>query len=122
QLVSVDDHVLEHPRVWSDRLPAKHREAGPRMVDEDGHYYWLYEDTREAAFKYMSTMAGENKEDFTTAPRRIEDFRPGCLDPVERAKDMDIDGVAVQTPFPSYARFSGTRFLFGKDKELALLC
>jgi predicted TIM-barrel fold metal-dependent hydrolase len=35
---------------------------------------------------------------------------------------MDIDGVHAQTCFPSYARFAGTRFLFAKDKELALLC
>ena len=27
QIVSVDDHVIEHPNVWTDRLPAKYREA-----------------------------------------------------------------------------------------------
>ena len=35
QLVSVDDHIVEHPNVWTDRLPAKHQEAGPRIVDQD---------------------------------------------------------------------------------------
>ncbi len=33
KLVSVDDHVLEHPKVWEDRLPARFREAGPRVVE-----------------------------------------------------------------------------------------
>ena len=24
KIISVDDHVIEHPRVWLDRLPAKY--------------------------------------------------------------------------------------------------
>lgn len=32
-LISVDDHVVEPPHVWQDRLPAAMREAGPRIVD-----------------------------------------------------------------------------------------
>ena len=35
-LVSVDDHVLEPPHVWQDRLPAKFKEAGPRIVNGAG--------------------------------------------------------------------------------------
>ena len=30
QVVSVDDHVVEHPRVWADRLPAKFLDVGPK--------------------------------------------------------------------------------------------
>ena len=26
QIVSVDDHLVEHPRVWQDRIPAKFRD------------------------------------------------------------------------------------------------
>ena len=29
KLISVDDHVLEHPNVWQDRLPERFKEAGP---------------------------------------------------------------------------------------------
>ena len=36
QLVSVDDHLIEHPRVWQDRLPQKYREAGPRVIESTG--------------------------------------------------------------------------------------
>ena len=36
QLISVDDHVIEHERVWLDRLPAKYLEAGPHIVEMDG--------------------------------------------------------------------------------------
>ncbi|MCW2912381.1 MAG: amidohydrolase, partial [Actinomycetia bacterium] len=34
KLVSVDDHLIEHPRVWHDRLSAADREAGPRIVEK----------------------------------------------------------------------------------------
>src|SRR3954471_7419145 len=31
KIVSVDDHVVEPPGVWVDRLPAKLRDRGPRI-------------------------------------------------------------------------------------------
>ena len=33
QLISVDDHLIEHPKVWSDRLPRKYLEQGPKIID-----------------------------------------------------------------------------------------
>jgi len=30
-IVSVDDHVIEPPSLWSSRLPAKYRAVGPRV-------------------------------------------------------------------------------------------
>lgn len=33
KMLSVDDHLIEHPRVWSDRLSSRYLEAGPRIVD-----------------------------------------------------------------------------------------
>ncbi|HSO97083.1 MAG TPA: amidohydrolase family protein [Acidimicrobiia bacterium] len=63
--ISVDDHVVEPPHVWQDRLPSRMREQGPRVerarwsdfaldgpgatysgqITEDGAWgdYWLYE-------------------------------------------------------------------------------
>ena len=32
KIISVDDHVIEHPRVWLDRLPAKYADVAPRIV------------------------------------------------------------------------------------------
>ena len=29
KIISVDDHVIEHPMVWQDRLAEQHREQGP---------------------------------------------------------------------------------------------
>ena len=30
--VSVDDHVVEPPTLWTDRLPAKYADRAPRVV------------------------------------------------------------------------------------------
>ena len=43
QIVSVDDHLVEHPRVWQERLPAAMRDAGPRIIEVDGKHMWSYE-------------------------------------------------------------------------------
>jgi hypothetical protein len=31
-IISVDDHVIEHLRVWLDRLPAKYADVAPCIV------------------------------------------------------------------------------------------
>ena len=42
RIISVDDHVIEHPRVWLDRLPAKYEDVAPRIVKlPDGNDTWL---------------------------------------------------------------------------------
>ena len=44
RIISVDDHVIEHPRVWLDRLPSKYEDVAPRIVKlPDGNDTWLYE-------------------------------------------------------------------------------
>src|SRR6202035_2748359 len=42
-MISVDDHVLEPPGVWQDRMPAKYKDAAPKMVTEGGTEFWRYE-------------------------------------------------------------------------------
>ena len=65
KMISVDDHVVEPPQLWQDRLPAAMRDRGPRVerarwgdfslatgasynqeMTDDGQWgdYWLYED------------------------------------------------------------------------------
>ena len=65
-IVSADDHVVEPPSIWVDRLPAKYRGIGPHferdrvraeadgishklVSDPSGEWadVWCYEDNRE---------------------------------------------------------------------------
>lgn len=125
-IISVDDHIIEPPDVWQSRLPAKHREAGPRIVgDEHGTQRWLYEGevaaTADGATG-LSALAGIEMSERTRDPGRFENMRAGCYDPHERLRDMDDDGVFAQVCFPNFSRFAGTRFLRGSDLELGLAC
>ena len=122
QIVSVDDHVIEHPRVWQDRLPAKYLEAGPRNFrDDDGNDVWEFEGRR--AFNIgLNAVAGKQREDFGVDPVRYSDMLAGCYDPKERVKDMDIEGVEAQLCFPSFPGFAGSTFFNATDKDLATAC
>jgi predicted TIM-barrel fold metal-dependent hydrolase len=126
KLISVDDHLIEHPLVWQDRLPAQHRELGPRIVEtaRDGLpsiQSWLYEN-RSYPYIGLNAVAGKKPEEYGIEPVRYDDMIPGCYDPKARVADMDIDGVEAMMCFPSFPRFCGTVFLEAQDKELALLC
>ena len=120
-LFSVDDHIIEPPGVWADRLPAALREAGPRVVEADGQQFWEYEGRRGATMG-LNAVAGKPYDEFTMDPTRYSDMIPGCYDPVERAKDMISNGVRASVCFPTFPRFAGVTFLNGTDKALADLC
>src|SRR5581483_7881497 len=126
QLISVDDHLVEPPHVWQDRLPAAYREAGPRIVQEDLEGappadVWFYEGRRYPQIG-LNAVAGKRPEEYGTEPLRYSDMIPGCYDPEARVIDMDLDGVQAAICFPSFPRFAGTVFLQGEDRTLALLC
>jgi len=122
QIVSVDDHLIEHPRVWSDRLPAKYREAGPQIIETpQGHHVWRYEDQIHP-YIGLNAVAGKEPKDYGMEPVRYDDMIPGCYDPVARVADMDVDGVQAALCFPSFPGFGGGVFQRGKDKDLALAC
>jgi predicted TIM-barrel fold metal-dependent hydrolase len=120
-IISVDDHIIEPPNVWTDRLPKKYLEVGPRIVRDDQGEAWVYEDRRVATMGLFAA-AGRDKEEFTPDPLTYAEMRPGCYDSVARLEDMNRDGVLASMCFPTFPRFCGQTFLEAKDKELALLC
>ncbi len=111
--MSADDHVIEPPHLWVDRVPAKFREACPHIVEVDGRQAWLYEDElTHIAMRSCRALPGFKEEGYPPAPGTVE-----------RLKDMDLDGVWGQLCFPNYARFAGHRFFLNvKDLELGLAC
>ena len=121
QIVSVDDHLIEHPRVWQDRLPHKYRETGPRIIEVDGKHQWSYDGVVYPTVG-LNAVAGKPREAWGLDPVRYEDMIPGCYDPVARLKDMDLDGVHAALCFPSFPGFAGSTFARAADKDLALLC
>lgn len=122
QIVSVDDHVVEHPDVWADRLPASQRERAPRIIETDGGaQVWLFED-RMIPNIGLNAVAGKEPKDFGVDPVRFDEMLPGCYDPKARLADMDVDGIHAQMCFPTFPGFAGSTFLAAEDKNLAAAC
>jgi predicted TIM-barrel fold metal-dependent hydrolase len=120
-MISVDDHVIEPPNVWVDRLPAADLDRGPRQVPVEGVMQWAYED-KVFSTRGLWAAAGKKKEEFSPEPITYEDMRPGCYDPQARLADMDRDGVLASLCFPSFPRFCGQTFHEAKDRDLAMKC
>jgi len=140
-IVSVDDHVIEPPTVWADRLPARLRERGPRIerlpagelrlegaryVERPGAEgplvdYWIYEGLT-MSLKRAVTAAGRSRDDMTMTGTTYDDVRAGCYDVTARLADMDRNWTEASLCFPNFPRFCGQTFLEAKDRELALLC
>jgi predicted TIM-barrel fold metal-dependent hydrolase len=141
RIISVDDHVIEPPQLWQERLPTGMRAEGPRVErsgisrmgsvggvyswDEDPGGvpcdFWLFEDLRYPMTRVMAA-AGLPREEVTVSPVTFEEMRPGCYDPSARLADMDVAGIEASLNFPTFPRFAGQAFSEARDKELGFAC
>ncbi|SNQ45294.1 Amidohydrolase family protein [Frankia canadensis] len=143
KIISVDDHVVEPPGVWQDRLPARYREVGPRLVRTFGrpepgkHGYrvvddpdapdavwvdqWEYEDVRKV-IPVGEAQVGPLRDRYYRDLATYDEMAPGVHTQSARLADMDLNHTEAAICFPSVSRFCGQTFLEAHDKELALLC
>jgi predicted TIM-barrel fold metal-dependent hydrolase len=121
ELISTDDHIIEHQTVWTDRVPARHRENAPHVATVDGVDAWIYE-SRIFPMSGMQVVAGKRPEDWSNKTAGYRDMIPGCYDPIARADDLQHDNIVGSLGFPTFPRFAGTRFLDHKDPGLASDC
>jgi len=140
-IVSLDDHVVEPPDLWTSRLPAKYRDVGPHIVmapsgtpilDGGGYIeapgtegpdvaWWCYED-HQYSVKRMIAAAGYPADEIGMHGVTFDEMRPGCWQPQARLEDMTMNHIEASLCFPNYPRFCGQLFMRGHDKELARLC
>jgi predicted TIM-barrel fold metal-dependent hydrolase len=143
KIISVDDHVVEPANVWTDRLPAKYLDVGPRVVrgtmgeitfvggkftaapTEDGGGFpvdwWHYEDLRRPLLR-LDAAAGYPREEVTLRGVTYDDMRPGAWQVPARLDDMDTNWIEASLCFPTFPRFCGQTFMEANDKDLGLLC
>jgi predicted TIM-barrel fold metal-dependent hydrolase len=140
RIVSVDDHVVEPPDLWTSRLPAAYLDRGPRVVRDTARFnftggvfsyekgvdggdpcdWWLYDDL-VYPFPKLSAAVGFDELDVT--PVTYDEIRPGCWKQKDRLADMDANHVDASICFPNtLPRFCGQTFYERPDKDLALLC
>src|SRR5215203_5640443 len=145
KIISVDDHVVEPAHLWEKWLPAKYRDAGPKierhriggLVYKGGLNYeyeldpddgsgdlcdiWFYEGNMYPHKRHVAAV-GFDRDDMTLTPITYDEMRDGCYDPKARLADMDIDHVEKSLVFPTFPRFCGQTFYEAKDHELGLEC
>jgi predicted TIM-barrel fold metal-dependent hydrolase len=120
-LISVDDHVLEPPHLWQERVPSSMREVAPRRVKTDEGEWWEYLGKRVPTTG-LAAMAGKKSRQFTPMPMTYDEMRPGCYDSRARLDDMNEAGILASLCFPSFPRFCGQVFMEGHDKDVGLAC
>lgn len=141
KIISVDDHVMEPPTLWTDRLSkAKWGDRIPHVERDrarfdvtggafryekgvaDGQWsdWWIYDDL-QYPISLVSAAVGFERVD--VVPVTFDEIQPGCWKQTERLADMDLNHVEVSACFPNtLPRFCGQTFYERPDKELALDC
>jgi Amidohydrolase len=120
-IISVDDHLVEPPDVFEDRLPSRLQGLAPHVIETpEGHQVWEFDGniyTQSGA----NAVVGRRPETIVLDPYRFEDMRPGCWNIDARVKDMDINGVWASLNFPSMITgFCGRVYSATKDRDLGL--
>jgi predicted TIM-barrel fold metal-dependent hydrolase len=120
--ISADDHVQEHPEVWTQRMSkAKWGDRIPHVEREaDGTERWLV-DAKPVDLPGVA-LAGAAMPDRAREAQRWEDVPRTAYVPGERLKAMDVDGVDYSVLYPAVAGRAGETFGRLADPELELAC
>ena len=120
--ISVDEHVQEHPEVWTKRLSqAKWGERIPHVErNSKGAERWFV-DGREIDLAGVADC-GAAMAERTQNPQRWADVPAAVYDPKQRLKAMDAAGIDYAVLYPTVAGVGGQSFGRIKDRELELAC
>ncbi|ROO85028.1 putative TIM-barrel fold metal-dependent hydrolase [Actinocorallia herbida] len=119
-MISVDDHVVEPPTLFDEHIPAKYRDAAPKVITKkDGSDVWTFNGSIIPNIG-LNAVAGRPKEEYGIEPTAFSEIRPGTYDIHERIKDMNAGGILASMNFPSFPGFAGRLFAAAEDKDLAL--
>jgi predicted TIM-barrel fold metal-dependent hydrolase len=119
-IIDVDTHVTEVPDLWSERLPARMRDAGPRVeTDKRGRQWWMIGGKRTVPVG-MTATAGMG--DMKDPPKGYDDMHRGAFDASARLKYMDEMGIWAMVLYPNVGGFGAQEFLRLDDRELMLAC
>ncbi|MBV1900195.1 MAG: amidohydrolase [Kordiimonadaceae bacterium] len=120
-LVSVDDHIVEPPNLFTHHVPEKFKARAPKIITAaNGAEHWSFEGTTLRNIG-LNAVAGRVKEEFGWEPTAYKQMRKGTYDVDARVDDMNVNGVLGSLNFPSFPGYCGRLWLDTEDKELALV-
>ena len=120
--ISVDEHVQEHPEVWTKRLSRSRWGARIPHVEQTstGGERWVV-DGRLLPFDGVAEC-GAAMSDRTRNPQRWSEVPASVYDPKERLSAMDAAGIDYAVLYPAVAGSGGQVFGRIEDAELELAC
>ena len=118
--VSVDDHVLEHPEVWTSRM--SRQRWGDRIPhverQPDGNDCWVIAG-HCLALPEIAVAGAKNR---SLHPKRWEEVPQTVFSAPERLVAMDADGVDYSVLYPTVAGLAGETFGKLDDPDLESAC
>lgn len=119
--ISADDHVQEHPEVWTSRLSrSAWGDRIPHVEHGRDRDYWVIDGQRvnlSAVALANAAMADRAQE-----PKRWEEVPRLVFNAPERLQAMDADGVDYSVLYPSTSGLAGEVFGRLTDGDLELAC
>ena len=102
--ISSDSHVVEPPRLWTDRMDPSHGDRIPRLEIGDPHDQWYCDG------EIVGTLGGASSAGMRfSRPQDIildgsfAKVPPGGYDPNAHVQDLDVDGVYASVLYSSVA-------------------
>src|SRR5947209_5924816 len=121
-LISADDHVQEHPEVWTSRMSAaKWGDRVPHVEKQTDDSDWWIIDGQRFPLTGAAT-AGAGLEDRSNAPRRWADVPTSYYNPKARLQAMDRDGVDHSVLYPTAPGVAGETLAHIADADLRIAC
>ncbi len=138
-VISVDDHLVEPPDLFTDREPVRfrgrfpkvielekgrtysreHSDLPPLTINQEGRQAWAYEDRVFLQIGLNAVVGHRDHSRLRSDPSTFAEMRPGCYDVHARVRDMDIAGIWASVNFPSQvAGFAGAVFSSSADPGL----
>jgi predicted TIM-barrel fold metal-dependent hydrolase len=123
-VITADNHIIEPPGTFVDRVPAKYKDTAPRLVrGKDGGDGWSLDGSiPESTIGVGKGLGNVNPGmHIRTAPRglRWEEVRPGNYDGAAHIKDMADDGIDASVVYPQMVYQA---YVTLKDRTLGLEC
>ena len=120
--ISVDDHVQEHPEVWTKRLDrSKWGDRIPHIDrNSDGNDRWVVDG--HIVPLHGAANCGATMPDRSKNLQRWSEVPASVYEPTARLKIMDGVGVAYSVLYPTVAGSAGQSFGRIGDPDLELAC
>jgi predicted TIM-barrel fold metal-dependent hydrolase len=121
-VISVDDHVVEPPDLWTRRMSrAKWGDRVPHVAEQpSGTERWVIDGLVRESPSLAAT--GALSRDRGSEPQTWSEVPQSAYDPHARLAAMDSDGVDYSVLYPSAAGASGEVICAVKDLDLQAEC